>query len=44
MVLLMSHDYVCDRALLRFVLASPVRYAGVMGPRHRTERMIRGLP
>lgn len=43
MALLMSHDYVCDRAMLRFLLASPARYIGVMGPRHRAERMLREL-
>lgn len=43
MVLLMSHDYACDRALLRLALGSAARYVGVMGPRHRTERMLREL-
>jgi xanthine dehydrogenase accessory factor len=32
-----------DLALLRFLLASPARYLGVMGPRDRTERMLRDL-
>lgn len=41
MALLMSHNYVHDLALLRFLLASSARYIGVMGPRQRTERMLR---
>ncbi len=43
MTLLMSHNYAQDLALLRFLLASPARYIGVMGPRKRTERMLREL-
>ena len=43
MALLMSHNYVHDLTLLRFLLASPARYIGVMGPRKRTERMLKGL-
>ncbi|HEX8688158.1 MAG TPA: XdhC family protein, partial [Pyrinomonadaceae bacterium] len=40
LALLMSHNYSHDLALLRFLLASPARYVGVMGPRKRTERML----
>jgi xanthine dehydrogenase accessory factor len=43
MTLLMSHNYSQDLALLRFLLTSPARYIGVMGPRKRTERMLREL-
>ena len=43
MALLMSHNYAHDLAMLRFLLASPARYIGVMGPRKRTERMLREL-
>jgi xanthine/CO dehydrogenase XdhC/CoxF family maturation factor len=39
----MSHNYTHDLALLRFLLASPARYVGVMGPRKRTERMLSEL-
>ncbi len=39
----MSHNYSHDLALLRFLLASPARYIGVMGPRKRTERMLSEL-
>ena len=40
LALLMTHNYSHDLALLRFLLASPARYVGVMGPRKRTERML----
>jgi xanthine/CO dehydrogenase XdhC/CoxF family maturation factor len=43
MTLLMSHNYSQDLVLLKFLLASPARYIGVMGPRKRTERMLRDL-
>jgi xanthine/CO dehydrogenase XdhC/CoxF family maturation factor len=43
LTLLMSHNYSHDLALLRFLLASPARYIGVMGPRKRTERMLNEL-
>ncbi|MCA1613603.1 MAG: XdhC family protein [Acidobacteria bacterium] len=35
-----GHD---DLELLKFLSASPARYVGVMGPRKRTERMLREL-
>lgn len=41
--LLMSHNYSHDLELLKFLLASPARYVGVMGPRKRTERMLSEL-
>jgi xanthine/CO dehydrogenase XdhC/CoxF family maturation factor len=43
LTLLMSHNYSHDLASLRFLLASPARYIGVMGPRKRTERMLGDL-
>jgi xanthine/CO dehydrogenase XdhC/CoxF family maturation factor len=39
----MSHNYSHDSAMLRFLLGSPARYIGVMGPRQRTDRMLREL-
>jgi xanthine/CO dehydrogenase XdhC/CoxF family maturation factor len=39
----MSHNYSHDLELLKFLLASPARYIGVMGPRKRTERMLNDL-
>ncbi|HEX7176479.1 MAG TPA: XdhC family protein [Pyrinomonadaceae bacterium] len=43
LTLLMSHNYSHDVTLLRFLLSSPARYIGVMGPRKRTERMLSEL-
>ncbi|HKS28132.1 MAG TPA: XdhC family protein [Pyrinomonadaceae bacterium] len=43
LTLLMSHNYSHDLALLKFLLASPARYIGVMGPRKRTRRMLSEL-
>jgi len=43
LTLLMTHNYSHDLALLGFLLASPARYIGVMGPRKRTRRMLREL-
>ena len=43
LALLMSHNYSHDLILLKFLLASPARYIGVMGPRKRTERMLSEL-
>lgn len=43
LALLMSHNYAHDLELLRFLLASPACYIGVMGPRKRTERMLSQL-
>ncbi len=41
--LVMSHNYSHDREMLGFLLRSPARYIGVMGPRQRTERMLEEL-
>jgi xanthine dehydrogenase accessory factor len=43
LALLMSHNYSHDLELLKFLLASPARYVGVIGPRKRTERMLSEL-
>jgi xanthine/CO dehydrogenase XdhC/CoxF family maturation factor len=40
LTLLMTHNYSHDLELLKFLLGSPARYIGVMGPRKRTERML----
>jgi xanthine/CO dehydrogenase XdhC/CoxF family maturation factor len=42
-VLLMTHNYLHDLALLRGLLATPARYIGVLGPRRRTERLLADL-
>jgi xanthine/CO dehydrogenase XdhC/CoxF family maturation factor len=38
--LVMTHHYLHDRSLLRFLLPSPVRFIGVLGPRKRTELLL----
>jgi xanthine/CO dehydrogenase XdhC/CoxF family maturation factor len=43
MAVVMTHNYSHDRALLGFLLDSPARYIGIMGPGHRTQRMLREL-
>jgi xanthine dehydrogenase accessory factor len=40
---LMTHSYEQDRALLRELLPLAPRYLGVLGPRARTERMVRDI-
>jgi xanthine/CO dehydrogenase XdhC/CoxF family maturation factor len=42
-VLIMTHNYLHDRDLLRAFLSTPVTYLGVLGPRARTEKMLREL-
>jgi xanthine dehydrogenase accessory factor len=37
----MTHSFEQDRAVLSSLLARPMRYIGVLGPRHRTERLLR---
>jgi xanthine/CO dehydrogenase XdhC/CoxF family maturation factor len=43
LTLVMSHNYSHDLEILGFLLSSPARYIGVMGPRQRTERMLEDL-
>ncbi len=43
LTLLMTHNYSHDLELLRFLLASPARYIGLMGPRKRTARLLSEL-
>jgi xanthine/CO dehydrogenase XdhC/CoxF family maturation factor len=38
--LVMTHHYLHDRSLLRFLVPSPVRFIGILGPRKRTELLI----
>lgn len=42
-VVLMTHNYLHDRALLAQWLLAPLRYLGVLGPKRRTERLLSGL-
>ena len=39
----MSHNYADDREFLRALLETPVAYVGMLGPRQRTERILREL-
>jgi xanthine/CO dehydrogenase XdhC/CoxF family maturation factor len=41
--LVMTHHYLHDRAVLGALLAAPPRYVGVLGPRRRTEDLLRDL-
>jgi xanthine dehydrogenase accessory factor len=43
LVLVMTHSLPQDRELLARLLPLPVRYLGVLGPRSRTERILREL-
>lgn len=40
MTVVMTHNYVQDSSLLRFLVASPARYIGVVGARDRADRML----
>jgi xanthine/CO dehydrogenase XdhC/CoxF family maturation factor len=42
-VVLMTHNYTHDLDLLPFLLGSPARYIGCLGPRRRTERLLAEL-
>jgi xanthine/CO dehydrogenase XdhC/CoxF family maturation factor len=39
----MHHNYFEDLAALEVLLSSPARYVGVLGPRRRTDRLLRDL-
>ncbi|RMG60711.1 MAG: XdhC/CoxI family protein [Calditrichaeota bacterium] len=43
LVLLMTHNYLHDKALLRWLLSTPVQYIGLLGPWRRSERLLREL-
>ncbi|MNX76415.1 putative xanthine dehydrogenase subunit A [compost metagenome] len=43
-VVVMSHSMTADCAWLEALLAAPIAYLGVMGPRKRTARLLDGLP
>lgn len=38
--LVMTHNYLDDSKLLQRLLPSPVRYVGVLGPKHRADRLL----
>jgi len=39
----MTHNFADDQAYLRALLTTPVSYIGMLGPRQRTERILRNL-
>ena len=39
----MTHNYMHDREILRTLLLSPLRYLGILGPKSRTERLLQEL-
>jgi xanthine dehydrogenase accessory factor len=39
----MTHNYLHDREILRGLLATPARYIGLLGPRARTEKLLAEL-
>ncbi|HYK82310.1 MAG TPA: XdhC family protein [Gemmatimonadales bacterium] len=39
----MTHNFADDQAYLRALVQSPVAYIGVLGPRQRTERLVRNV-
>ncbi len=39
----MTHNYLDDVELLRALLPSPVSYLGILGPRQRTEKLLKGV-
>jgi xanthine/CO dehydrogenase XdhC/CoxF family maturation factor len=41
--LVMTHHYLHDKAFLGWLLAGPARYVGVLGPKRRTEDLLRDL-
>ncbi len=40
LAVILTHSYEQDRALLAALLPRPMRYLGILGPRHRTERLL----
>ncbi|MBN3909853.1 MAG: XdhC family protein [Nostoc sp. NMS1] len=41
--IVMTHNYLDDLEILKMMLPSPARYIGVLGPKHRTERLLQDL-
>lgn len=42
-VVVMTHNFLHDRTLLRTLLQTPARYIGLLGPRARTDRLLKEL-
>lgn len=41
--IVLTHNYLSDRALLQTLLPSPIRYLGLLGPKHRTQKLLEDL-
>ncbi|MEH2163173.1 MAG: XdhC family protein [Nostoc sp.] len=39
----MTHNYLDDLEILKMILPSPARYIGILGPKHRTEKLLQDL-
>jgi xanthine/CO dehydrogenase XdhC/CoxF family maturation factor len=39
----MTHNYLHDKELLKTLLLSPLRYLGLLGPKHRSDRILEEL-
>lgn len=39
----MTHNYLHDKELLKTLLLSPLRYIGLLGPKHRSDRILQEL-
>src|SRR5256712_11507672 len=39
----MNHNFADDQAYVRALMKTPVAYVGMLGPRQRTERILRNL-
>ena len=40
----MTHNYLYDLTILKNILPLPLRYLGILGPRRRTEKILREIP
>ncbi|MBD2013032.1 XdhC family protein [Microcoleus sp. FACHB-53] len=43
MAVVMTHNYLHDLEILKTILFSPVRYLGILGPKSRTEKLLKDL-
>ncbi len=43
MIMVMTHNFTHDKALLRVLLPRPLRYFGILGPKSRTARLLEEL-
>lgn len=42
-VVILTHSYEQDRAILKRLLAKPLHYLGILGPLHRTQRILNSI-